>query len=45
VPFSVRVLRADGAMIYNWEQIQANVPVEDSRFEKPVEKPAAEKPK
>jgi hypothetical protein len=31
-------------MIYRWDQIEANVPVEDSRFEKPAEKPA-EKPK
>ncbi len=45
VPFIVRVVRADGTMIYKWEQIQANVAVDDGRFEKPVEKPAMEKPK
>jgi len=44
VPFTVRVVRSDSTMIYKWEQIQANVPVEDSRFEKPAEKPV-EKPK
>ncbi len=42
VPFVIRVVRADGATTYKWEQIQANVPVEDSRFEKPAEKPKAE---
>lgn len=39
VPFLIRVVRADGATIYKWDQIQANIPVEDSRFEKPAEKP------
>lgn len=39
VPFLIRVVRSDGATIYKWEQIQANVPVEDNRFEKPTEKP------
>lgn len=42
VPFLIRVVRADGPTIYKWEQIQANIPVEDSRFEKPAEKPKAE---
>lgn len=45
VPFTVRVVHADVTMIYKWEQIEANVPLDDTRFEKPVEKPAAEKPK
>jgi photosynthetic reaction center cytochrome c subunit len=39
VPFLIRVVRPDGATIYKWEQIQANIPVDDSRFEKPAEKP------
>lgn len=39
VPFLIRVVRPDGASIYKWDQIQANIPVEDSRFEKPAEKP------
>ena len=38
VPFVIRVVRSDGATIYKWEQIQANIPVDDSRFEKPAEK-------
>ena len=46
VPFVVRVIHVDGTTIYKWEQIQANVAIEDARFEKPAEKPeekAAEK--
>jgi photosynthetic reaction center cytochrome c subunit len=39
VPFSIRVSRPDGTTVYKWEQIQANVAVEDSRFNKPAEKP------
>jgi len=38
-PFVIRVARPDGESIYKWEQIQANVPIEDSRFDKPAEKP------
>jgi len=42
VPFLIRVVRSDGATIYKWDQIQANVSVDDSRFEKPAEKPKGE---
>jgi photosynthetic reaction center cytochrome c subunit len=42
VPFLIRIVRADGATIYNWEQIQANIPVDNSRFEKPAGKPKEE---
>jgi photosynthetic reaction center cytochrome c subunit len=42
VPFLIRVVRSEGATIYRWEQIQANIPVDDSRFEKPAEKPKEE---
>ncbi len=38
-PFVIRVVRPDGESIYKWEQIQANVPIDDSRFDKPAEKP------
>jgi hypothetical protein len=38
----IRIVRADGATIYKWEQIQANVPVDNSRFEKPAGKPKEE---
>jgi photosynthetic reaction center cytochrome c subunit len=42
VPFVIRVVRSDGATIYKWDQIQANVSVDASRFEKPAEKPKEE---
>jgi photosynthetic reaction center cytochrome c subunit len=42
VPFLIRVIRPDSETIYKWEQIQANVPVEESRFDKPAEKPKEE---
>jgi photosynthetic reaction center cytochrome c subunit len=42
VPFVIRIVRPDGATVYKWEQIQANIPVEDTRFEKPAEKPKEE---
>jgi hypothetical protein len=42
VPFLIRIVRADGATIYKWEQIQANIPVDSSRFEKPAGKPKEE---
>jgi hypothetical protein len=42
VAFLIRVVRADGATIYKWEQIQANIPVDSSRFEKPAGKPKEE---
>jgi photosynthetic reaction center cytochrome c subunit len=42
VPFLIRIVRADGETIYKWEQVQANIPVESSRFEKPAGKPKEE---
>jgi len=42
VAFLIRIVRADGATIYKWEQIQANIPVDSSRFEKPAGKPKEE---
>jgi hypothetical protein len=41
-PFLIRIARADGATIYKWEQIQTNIPVDSSRFEKPAGKPKEE---
>jgi photosynthetic reaction center cytochrome c subunit len=38
-PFVTRVALPDGESIYKWEQIQANIPLDDSRFDKPAEKP------
>jgi len=40
MPFSVIVAHADGPTIYKWEQIQANLTVDDARFDKPAEKAA-----
>ena len=40
MPFSVIVAHGDEPTIYKWEHIQANVPIEDARFEKPSEKAA-----
>lgn len=40
MPFTVIVAHGDEPTIYKWERIQANVPIDDSRFEKPAEKPA-----
>ncbi len=44
IPFKVRVSRVNGPTTYTWQQMHANVPVDDAQFEKPVEKPATEKP-
>jgi photosynthetic reaction center cytochrome c subunit len=38
-PFVIRIARPDGESIYKWEQIEANIPINVSRFDKPVEKP------
>jgi len=40
IPFTVLVAHADGPTIYRWDQIQANISVDDSRFNKPASKPA-----
>jgi hypothetical protein len=38
------VTRVDGMTTYTWAKMDANVAIEPSRYEKPVEKPSAEKP-
>lgn len=40
IPFTIRVVRRDSTTTYKWNQVQANVPVDDSQFEKPPEKPS-----
>lgn len=40
LPFSVTVTQVQGSTVYKWDSIQANVPVDDSRFEKPAQKSA-----
>ena len=44
IPFIVRVTRVDGTTKYRWQKMDANVAIDASRYEKPAEKPAAEKP-
>jgi hypothetical protein len=39
LPFTVTLVNVQGAGTYKWDQIQANVPVEDTRFDKPAQKP------
>jgi len=40
LPFTVTVTHVQGPTVYKWDSIQANVPVEDARFEKPAQKAA-----
>jgi photosynthetic reaction center cytochrome c subunit len=39
VPFTVRLVSAEGNRTYKWAQVDANVPVEDARFTKPLPPP------
>lgn len=43
IPFIVRVTRVDGTTTYTWQKMDANVAVDPSRYEKPAEKPVADK--
>lgn len=43
IPFTVRVTRVDGTTAYTWQKMDANVEVDPSRYEKPAEKPVADK--
>jgi hypothetical protein len=43
IPFTVRVTRVDGTTTYTWRKMDANVAVDPSRYEKPAEKPLADK--
>jgi photosynthetic reaction center cytochrome c subunit len=42
VPFTMRIVSAEGNRTYKWAQVDANAPVEDAKFTKPV--PPAPKP-
>jgi photosynthetic reaction center cytochrome c subunit len=42
VPFTMRVVSAEGNRTYKWAQVDANAPVEDAKFAKPM--PPAPKP-
>jgi photosynthetic reaction center cytochrome c subunit len=39
VPFTMRVVSAEGYRTYTWAQVEANAPVEDSKFTKPEPPP------
>ncbi len=41
IPFTIRVVRADGTLTYQFEQVQANASPDDSKFDKPAEKEVA----
>jgi len=42
IPFTMRVVSAEGNRTYKWASIEANTPVEDAKFTKPV--PPAPRP-
>jgi len=42
VPFTMRIVSAEGNRTYKWSQVDANAPVEDAKFTKPT--PPAPKP-
>jgi photosynthetic reaction center cytochrome c subunit len=44
IPFTVRVTRVDGTTTYTWQNMEANVAIDPSRYEKPAGKLGAEKP-
>jgi zinc protease len=44
IPFTVRVTRVDGMTAYTWQKMDANVAIDPSRYQKPVNKPVAEEP-
>jgi photosynthetic reaction center cytochrome c subunit len=39
VPFTLRVVSAEGNRTYKWSQVNANAPVDDSKFTKPIPPP------
>jgi hypothetical protein len=42
VPYTMRVVSAEGTQIFKWSQVDANAPAEDARFMKPA--PPAPRP-
>jgi photosynthetic reaction center cytochrome c subunit len=43
IPFTLRVTRVDGTTTYTWQKMDANLAIDASRFEKPMEKLKTEK--
>jgi hypothetical protein len=44
MPFTIQVVRMDRTITYKWDQVQTNVPMDDSQFAKPPEKPSKPEP-
>jgi hypothetical protein len=44
IPFTMRVVSAEGNRTYKWSQIDANAPVEDAKFAKPAPPPPPRPP-
>jgi len=44
IPYTVRVVSAEGNRTYKWAQVDANAPVDDSKFTKPLPPPPPPKP-
>jgi photosynthetic reaction center cytochrome c subunit len=44
IPYTIRLVSAEGNRNYKWAQVDANVPVEDSKFTKPLPPPPAPRP-
>jgi photosynthetic reaction center cytochrome c subunit len=44
MPYTIRLLSPEGNRTYKWLQVDANVPVEDSRFTKPLPPPPPPRP-
>ncbi len=45
VPFTMRLVSAEGNRTYKWAQVDANAPVEDSKFTKPLPPPPPPAPR
>ena len=44
IPYTIRLVSAEGNRTYKWAQVDANAPVEDSEFTKPLPPPPPPKP-
>ena len=44
IPYTILVVSAEGNRTYKWAQVDANVPVDDSKFTKPLPPPPPPKP-
>jgi photosynthetic reaction center cytochrome c subunit len=44
IPYTIRLVSAEGNRTYKWAQVDANTPVDDSKFTKPLPPPPAPRP-